>query len=194
MMFGKNPGTDETWKRIPTGSVGVELGVWKGESSEKFLRRAGHLHLVDPWSVVAYENSDEFGDYQGYLDRYSGLVGSKDPDSFQKFYNKIHDDTAKKFKNAPITIHRMTTDEFFEQFDQEVDWVYVDALHSFEGCLSDLRNARKIIKSGGSIFGDDYGNEKYRKEGVERAVDQFIKETGLVVDNFFYDQFEIKVT
>ena len=43
MMFGKNPGTDETWKRIPEYSVGAELGVWKGESSLKFLKRARHI-------------------------------------------------------------------------------------------------------------------------------------------------------
>ena len=43
MMFGKNPGTDETWKRIPENSVGAELGVWQGESSEKFLKRAKHV-------------------------------------------------------------------------------------------------------------------------------------------------------
>ena len=51
MMFGKNPGTDQTWKRIPEGSVGAELGVWQGDSSEKFLKRAGHAHSVDSWSV-----------------------------------------------------------------------------------------------------------------------------------------------
>lgn len=43
MMFGKNPGTDETWKRIPEYSVGAELGVWKGESSLKFLKRAKYI-------------------------------------------------------------------------------------------------------------------------------------------------------
>ena len=52
MMFGKNPGTDQTWKRIPEYSVGAELGVWQGESSEKFLKRASHVHLVDSWSPV----------------------------------------------------------------------------------------------------------------------------------------------
>ena len=73
MMLGTNTGSNETWKRIPEGSTGVELGVWKGESSSKFLQRAGHLHLVDPWSAVAYEDSDEFGNYQGYLNRYSKI-------------------------------------------------------------------------------------------------------------------------
>lgn len=189
MMFGKNPGTNETWKRIPKNSIGVELGVWKGDSSEKFLRRAKHLYLVDPWSVVPYEDSDEFGDYQGYLKRYSSLVGSSNPDDFQKYYDKIAKQVKNRFINKPVTIYRMTTTSFFNQFTEKVDWVYVDALHNFDGCLSDLRNSLKIVKPGGSILGDDY----HTKDGVTRAVDAFIKETNLSLDNFYTDQFEIKI-
>lgn len=189
MMFGSNQGTNETWKRMPKDSIGVELGVWKAESSVKFLKRAKHLYLVDPWSAVAYEDSDEFGDYQGYLDRYSKLVGSNNPEDFQKYYDGIYESVCKKMQGHPVTIHRCTTDEFFENFTDMVDWVYVDALHSFEGCLSDLRKSLKIIKSGGYIFGDDYGN----KPGVVQAVDTFISETGLSLNNFYSNQFEIKV-
>ena len=189
MMFGENPGTNETWKRIKKDSIGVELGVWKGESSEKFLRRTEHLHLVDPWSTIAYEDSDEFGDYQGYLDRYSMLVSSNNPKEFQKYYDDIASGVYDKFKDQSVTIHRCTTDEFFNYFNETVDWVYIDALHSFDGCLSDLRNSLKIIKPGGFIFGDDYGNKK----GVIKAVNTFIAETGLILDNFYTNQFEIKI-
>lgn len=198
MMFGRNPGSDETWKRIPKGSVGVELGVWKGDSSEKFLRRAGHLHLVDPWAVTAYENSDEFGDYVGYLKRYSSIVGSTNPNDFQRYYDTIYKNVLKRFANKSVTIHRMPVIEFFKVFNQQVDWVYVDALHSFEGCLNDLRKSLTIIRPGGSIFGDDYTPTKPDKRvrgkpGVTAAVDTFVKETNLPFNNFYLDQFEIKV-
>ena len=190
-MFGRNPGTDETWKRIQEGSIGVELGVWKGESSEKFLRRASHLHLVDPWSVIAYEDSDEFGDYQNYLNRYAQLVGSNDPIDFQKYYDRVADSVVSRFKNKSITIHRVTTDEFFNSFNKKVDWVYVDALHSFDGCLFDLRKSLNILKPGGIIYGDDYQNPS--KPGVTKAFNTFIKETGLILNNFYSDQIEIKI-
>lgn len=191
MMFGNNPGTNETWKRIPQDSVGVELGVWKGESSAKFLKRAKFIHLVDPWSAVAYEDSDEFGDYQGFLDRYSKLVGSNNPADFQKYYDNIATTVEQRFDKNCVKIHRMTTDEFFNTFEDKVSWVYVDALHSFDGCLNDLRNSRTIIEPGGYIFGDDYGDNK---PGVRDAVNAFIAETGLVLNNFHSDQFEIQVT
>lgn len=190
-MLGKNIYSDETWKRIPENSIGVEMGVWRGDTSEKFLRRAKHVHLVDPWSAVAYEDSDEFGDYQGYLDRYSKIVGSNKPEDFQKYYNNIAESVSRRFANNPVTIHRCTTNEFFKNFEEFVDWVYIDALHSFEGCLSDLRNSLKIVKTGGTIFGDDYYKNK---PGVIKAVDAFIAETGLTLNIFNTTQYEIKVT
>ena len=79
MMFGKNPGTDKTATLIPEGSIGAELGVWKGDSSAKFIKRAKHIHLVDSWTVEAYQGSDEHGGYDAYLNRYSELVGSDNP-------------------------------------------------------------------------------------------------------------------
>ncbi len=188
-MLGTNTGSDETWKRIPQGSVGVELGVWKGDSSAKFLKRAGHLHLVDPWSVTPYEHSDEFGDYAGYLKRYTKIVGSSNPNDFQNFYDDIYSSVKSRFTNQPVTIHRCTTDEFFDSFTDKVDWVYVDALHSFDGCLNDLKRSIEIIKPGGFIFGDDYGN----KPGVVKAVDTFIAETGLTLNNFYTNQYEIQI-
>ena len=52
-------------------------------------------------------------------------------------------------------------------------------------CIRD----RNIIKEGGSIYGDDYGV----KPGTTKAVDKFIADTGLKLDNFYKDQFEIKI-
>lgn len=187
MMLGKNIGTDETWKRIPKNSIGIELGVWKGDSSEKFLKHARHVHLVDSWSPIPYESSDEHGDYEQYLNRYEKLVGSKDPKAFQEFYDNIYQSVVERFKNAPITIHRMSTAEFFSSFSEKVDWVYVDADHSYAGCLKDLENSFKVIKPGGYIFGDDYTN----KPGVRMAVDDFVRVSGFKFTNFHTNQFEI---
>lgn len=188
MMFGKNKGAALTAERIPIDSVGVEIGVWRGDSSALFLKRAKHLHLVDPWSVEAYESSDEFGDYAAYLNRYSKLVGSNKPEQFQKFYDGIYNSVKKRFRGCPVTIHRQTSAGFFAGFRTSVDWVYIDGLHSFEGCQGDLVCALGFIKPGGSIFGDDYGN----KLGVTKAVDHFAKQTGLPVDHFD-NQYQIRV-
>ena len=190
MMFGKNPGTDETWKRIPEGSEGAELGVWQGDSSEKFLKRAGHIHLVDAWAPEVFQESNEFGGYEAYLNRYSKLVKSRNPEDFISYYNRIYEGVKVRFFGRPVTIHRMSTAEWFETFDHKLDWIYVDASHAYEGCLHDLTKAIELIKPGGKLLGDDYGP---KKPGVKDAVDQFIKNTGLELNNFHADQFEVQL-
>ncbi len=187
-MYGKNIWSEETWKRIPEGSVGIEIGVWKGDSSEKFLRRASHIHLVDSWSPIAYEDSKEHGNYENYLERYSTLVGSKDPADFQRYYDNIYNNVLERFKDKPVTIHRMSSKEFFNTFKGKVDWVYVDGDHSYDGCLYDLQQSLNVLKPDGTLFGDDYTN----KPGVKQAVDEFITRLDLKFNNFFKSQFEIK--
>jgi len=188
---GRNKGGKSTAKKIPKGSVGIEIGVWKGFTSEKFVEKTKHLHLVDSWSVIPYEKSDEHGNYENYISRYSKMVGSTDPVDFQKFYDDIYESVCNKFKDKAVTIHRMTSTEFFRTFDHEVDWVYVDGDHSYSGCLDDLENAKKIIKKGGAIFGDDFN--KVEKPGVKKAVNEFVQKYNLPLEIFAGDQYQINL-
>lgn len=52
---------------LPPGSVGAEIGVWKGNLSAILLEqlRPKRLHLIDPWQ---YQPSDEYFDWV-YLGR-----------------------------------------------------------------------------------------------------------------------------
>lgn len=193
MMFGRNAGADRVVAHLPAGSVGVEIGVWRGDSSEKFLQRASHLHLVDPWSVAPYERGDEFPDYATYLSRYSVQVGSSDPKEFQKYYDAVHASVARRFANSPVTIHRRTSAEFFSSFDALVDWVYIDGLHGFDSCFNDLIASHRIVREGGHIFGDDYGHpDSHRLGSVTRAVNAFARDYCLPMKELGMNQFDIQ--
>jgi hypothetical protein len=195
MMVGKNHGSAETCAQIPVGSVGVEIGVWKGDSSARFLTRASHLHLVDAWSPVAYEHSHEHGNYERYLDRYATLVGSRDPADFQRYYDKIYEGVCQRFSQHPVTIHRMRSKDFFLQFDQQVDWVYVDGDHSYQGVMHDLTQSLRILRPDGIILGDDYAAAPPAEGGfkpeVKHAVDAFVTANGLRFKNFYGTQYKI---
>ena len=184
-MKGVNKTVNETVKLIPKNSIGAELGVWKGETSSKFLSKCKFLYLVDSWSVVAYEDSDEHGDYEGYLERYSKIVGSNNPKAFQKFYDNIYSEVNEKFANSSVKIYRMTTREWFKIFDEKLDWIYVDANHGYLDALFDLQESYKKIKSGGRLFADDYSDNK---PGVKKAVEDFSKIMNLPFTNFYRDQ------
>lgn len=189
MMLGKNTQSQYILDRIPENSIGVELGVWKGDSSEKFLTKCSFLHLVDSWSVIPYKNSIENGTFDDYLRKYKSIVGSNNIEDFDKFYDNLYLEVTNRFKNKNVKIHRLSTKEFFSNFKEKVDWVYVDAAHDHDGCYFDLENSLKIVKNGGFIFGDDYLN----KPGVKSAVDLFVKTYNLSFNNFYKSQYEIKV-
>lgn len=186
---GRNKGGKSTAKKIPKNSIGVEIGVWKGFTSEHFIKKAKHLHLVDSWSVIPYQESDEHGDYENYISRYADMVGSNNPDDFQKYYDSVYESVCKKFQGKNVTIHRTTSSEFFYKFYEKVDWIYVDGDHSYAGCFHDLENSKKIVKKGGTIFGDDY--DKLEKPGVKKAVDEFVGKYNLALETYAGDQYRI---
>ena len=173
-MMKENPGQLRTehvaqgpWRFIPENSVGIELGVWRGNGSAKFFEHgAAFIHMVDPWAVYAYEESDDNGGYEEYINKYAKQVGSRDPEKFQRYYDAVYQFVVNRFEGKPHHIHRMTTDEFFEGCTIQADWIYVDANHGYEECYKDLCNA---LKHTGLILGDDYP----KKPGVKKAVDQF---------------------
>ena len=198
MMFGENFNSTAIVELIEHDTIGAELGVWKGDTSSKLLKKAKHLHLVDAWSPIAFENSKEFGGYSNYLKRYKKLVASEDPEKFKIFYDKIYQDVCKRFSNQPVTIYRMVTDKWFDLYESLIqtdknkllDWIYIDASHEYEGCLKDLTNSFRVLKSNGIIYGDDYAENK---PGVINAVNDFIKKNDLKLELFNKNQYRIKL-
>jgi len=181
---------------IEPGTNGAEVGVWWGNTSYNFfMKNLKHLYLVDPWSVEPYKGSTEF-EWDEYLERYSKVTGSKTEDGFQKYYDKVYEDVMRRFDPyTNVTVCRQTSDEFFEQFtDEELDWIYLDGSHSYEGVLADLENSLKIVKSGGMILGDDYKwGARFGKPGVTKAVKEFVKKHNLKLKKHGQVQFEIRV-
>jgi hypothetical protein len=62
-----NPGASIVAKLLPENSIGVEIGVWRGDSSVEFLERAAFLHLVDPWP-------DRESQYREVAKRFKGIA------------------------------------------------------------------------------------------------------------------------
>jgi len=189
MMHGENKETEQVLAKIPSNGVGVEIGVWKGESSEKFLTKSKFLHLVDPYHIDPYLESKEFVTDKQFIKRYKTLVKSSNLTDFQTHYEAVFQSVVKKFSNSPVKIHRCTSNYFFSNFNEKVDWIYVDGSHEYKQVKKDLENCLKILNPNGKIFGDDY----LRKPGVKQAVDEFVKENNFKLDNYFRNQFEVLI-
>ena len=129
---------------LPEDSVGAEIGVWKGDFSEQILEiaRPKLLHLVDPWSFQPDFSDRMFG----------GTVAKSQADM-----DAIFEGTkARLADHANVQYWRMTSDDFFEQFPEKLDWVYIDGNHFYDWVKRDIENALKVVKPGGYVCGDDY--------------------------------------
>jgi len=79
-----------------------------------------------------------------------------------------------------VIIHRAESAEAADLFDDGYfDWVYIDGNHLYEYVLEDLEKYYPKIKSGGKLMGDDYGDEGWWDNGVQKAVDEFTRERSL---------------
>jgi hypothetical protein len=201
---GVNTDSDKILHLIKPGTIGAEIGVWKGSSSEKFLKRGlKKFYMVDSWSLAGYDPAFQVNDptisLTSILNNYRRMVGSKHPADFEKFYDKIYEGVVKKFsgyKEAEIV--RMGANEWFEQYKktgEKLDWIYIDGDHSYTGVKNDLNNAIEVVKSGGVIIGDDYKWKSLTadKGGVKKAVNEFVSQRSLNLSAHGNVQWSIKV-
>jgi len=134
---------------IKEGDVGAEIGVNEGQFAYFCLSKLSpkKLFLIDPWRPWA------FGTNKDYLD---------------KQYQRVCDYFSN---NTAITVIRKTSVEASYLFeDASLDYVYIDAEHSYKAVMEDLTHYLPKIKNNGYIMGDDYG-----WEGVGAAVLDFVK-------------------
>ena len=199
-MMGGSTNADSTSivKLIAKGSVGAEIGVWKGSTSEKFVKcKPKKLYLVDAWSTGPYiKKAEEEGyDLNKYWSRYAKTTGGRDDASFMEHYNSVYKGVCAKFsKFENVEVRRETSDQFFTTIDDNyLDWIYIDGDHTFTGCYRDLNNAYRVVKEGGIIICDDYPWSNTGKDGVKMAVDTFAKSTRIPIEKFGNSQAVFKL-
>ena len=178
MMYIKtNKDAPNMMHLIKPGTVGAEIGVWMGNTSQRFIEKGvKELHLVDAYSVEPYKNNSEMP-FQDYISKYSKVTGEFTEVGFKNYYDNVYKSVKERFaRYSNVKLNRMTSSDWFaENKDLKLDWIYIDGDHSYEGCLADLESSLPMIKKGGMILGDDYGwpNSKYQKVGVTKAVNEF---------------------
>lgn len=162
---------EDMLKAIPKGGIMAELGVFKGEFSIKINKicKPKELILIDSWAGVNLYSGDANGNHlNGIRQYYTG----------QELYN-ITETNIKKCKGI-ITMVKATTAILGAFEDNMFDMIYIDADHSYEGVLNDLKNAYNKIKNGGYIMGHDYEHNMHKTNnsynfGVKQAVDDFCR-------------------
>ncbi len=163
--LARNP-RDTIFRYTPRRCACAEIGVWQGDFSERILARARpeKLFLIDPWRYVPTppHNRGLYGDRTG-----------------QEGMNAVAEGVERRFGGMPnVEILRMDSLAAAERFAEgQLGWAYIDGDHTFDACLADLRAWWPKVRT--CLCGDDYGNDhRWWGDGVSRAVDTFIAETG----------------
>jgi len=142
-------------------STGAEIGVYKGGFGEFLLPHCKKLYLVDPW-------------YR--MKPYWGII-SPENSAVDALIN-ILSIYKKEINEGRVEVVIDYSTQFLNSLqDESLDWVYLDASHSYESTLSEIQGAIRVIKNGGYLFGDDYDPDPNSfQNGVFRAVNRTLEQ------------------
>lgn len=140
---------------------GAEIGVSSGAFSKILFdnSKLSKLYLVDPWINQDKEiyNDETNVDQEGFDERYQLVT------------------RLFKGEGDRCRILRMTSEEAANEIeDDSLDFIYIDANHSYEAVSQDISLWWPKVKNGGVFSGHDYTNGGPYNFGVKRAVDEFI--------------------
>jgi hypothetical protein len=143
--------------RILLNNVGAEVGVLYGDTSDYLLRSFPSLSLISidpflPYKEVDGERSAE------EMARFESIAGMR---------LREHGTRSKLFKATSLEVAG-------EMAPGKLDFVFIDANHSYEAVKEDLEAWYPKIRKGGLFSGHDY-----QWEGVRKAVDEFFELNGL---------------
>jgi len=144
--------------------VGVEIGVLRGNNVYYLLSQHPqmHLNLVDLWAAHpvggSYRKSKDGNAYWENDD--FKMMLHETLDRLEEFYGRF----------SIVQKPSISASGAFQ--DASLDFVFIDANHSFEGVTSDLVHWWDKVKPGGWIGGHDYAHSK-SSWGVKKAVDSF---------------------
>jgi hypothetical protein len=137
-------GLDLIWdlNNIVGKGVGAEVGVYRGDLSKEILRLwdNGTMFLIDIWRKVGEEYTDVCNDDEqlGYMMEVCEVI-------------KGNEDRANLIRATSETASTLFQNE-------SLDFVYIDANHSYEHVKKDLELWFPKVKKGGIFAGHDYIN------------------------------------
>lgn len=153
--------------------IGAEIGVFIADLSSRLLARPDiTLYMVDAWAT-----SEADSEYTKSGDFHSNLSQAQQDNYFQYAYERV------LFAGNRAKIIRKPSIEAAKDIAAgSLDFVFIDADHSYKGCKDDIEAWLPKLKQGGLLCGHDYNNIDFPCFGVNQAVDEFAEQSGLTLD------------
>ena len=151
---------------LPKNSVGVEIGVFKGEFTRRILSivRPKKLHFIDAYWIVY---GTQFN-WKTPHDQYGELTTWEAFTEAQKVVSAFDRNGVSVFHiGKSVDCLAVFRDEYF-------DWAYLDSSHLYEDTKSELDLLRTKVCRNGLIAGHDWQDDpNHVHGGVTSAVVEF---------------------
>lgn len=139
----------EIARSLPPGAIVVEVGSWKGRSTVAICDALDGTNAV-VWAVDTFRGDAELVDLHGTIDHEAVRAEfTRNTGEYERLRVLEADSVAAAASFA----------------DRSIDWVFIDADHSYDAVLADIAAWAPKVKDGGLISGHDYG-----RSGVTDAV------------------------
>ena len=148
--------------KFEDGSHFVELGSWKGKSSCYMA-----TEIANSNKKITFDCIDTWG-------------GSLEHGEIFKDNNNLYDLFINNMKHVkdyyrPIRMETVKAHDLYK--DQSLDFIFIDADHSYEAIQRDIKNWYPKLKQEGIIAGHDY---TIGWPGVVQAVDEFFGKNNII--------------
>jgi hypothetical protein len=149
-------------------AVGAEIGVFKGRFASKMLARLPKIqkyYCIDPWK--------HYEDYTKML-----RPGTKESRIPPERVFAIFKQATKQWKEKIVVLRMMSMEALAHVPDNSLDWIFIDANHTYEYFKEDLIEWDKKVKVGGLLSGHDFhdlnANDREIPFGVKKAVKELV--------------------
>lgn len=141
--------------------VGVEVGIAFGGHAEAILTRTTSVSKL--YGVDSYRYRPDYDDPMNLP---------------QSDFDRLYERMIRRLSGfgPRFTPIRKDSQQAVAEVPSGIDFVYIDADHSYNGVFNDLCRWTSKVRQGGVVGGHDYGHDYF--PGVKQAVDEFFRRFG----------------
>lgn len=126
--------------------IGAEIGTGKGQTAGYLFRHNPDLHLIEVSHYTSF---------------------ARKPGDYTQLGKELWQKKVRKYKRRMTVLPYTSREAINKVEDGSLDFVFIDADHSYKECLWDIIHWMPKVKKGGLVSGHDFQD---RFPGVKKAV------------------------
>ena len=171
-----------------TINLAIEIGCFEGQASNYFvdnlLTNKGKLICIDPLTDK-YLNEELNGVYQKGNETYWSYFKNQ----YERFISNVKKATDSNKIELYRDLSRNVFPKILQLYRQQADFIYVDGDHRTEFVYLDAVNSFELCKVGGVILFDDYEwhgpiKSEDPKIGIDRFIKNYSKNCDVIIKNW----------